>query len=95
LTAREHLTLFARIKGIPEANIANLINHLLEKLTLGQYADRVCGGYSGGNKRKLCVGLALIGHPPIVFLDEPSTGMDPASRYLTPTIYANATPTPL
>jgi len=50
------------------------------KLTLTEYADKPCGTYSGGNKRKLCVGLSLIGHPPIVFLDEPSTGMDPGSR---------------
>jgi Fe-S cluster assembly ATPase SufC len=39
------------------------------------YVKTLIGGYSGGNKRKLCVGLSLIGHPPIVFLDEPSTGM--------------------
>jgi ATP-binding cassette subfamily A (ABC1) protein 3 len=51
-----------------------MVYRLIEKLTLSQYADRPCGGYSGGNKRKLCVGLSLIGHPPIVFLDEPSTG---------------------
>jgi ABC-type multidrug transport system ATPase subunit len=69
------LTLFARIKGVPENEIAYIVNQLIDRLTLSEYADRVCGGYSGGNKRKLCVGLALIGHPPIVFLDEPSTGI--------------------
>ncbi|GAB5362141.1 hypothetical protein AAMO2058_000772800 [Amorphochlora amoebiformis] len=47
---------------------------------LSEYADRPSGGYSGGNKRKLSVGIALMGNPPMVFLDEPSTGMDPASR---------------
>jgi ABC-type multidrug transport system ATPase subunit len=68
------LTLLARIKGVPEPEIPRLVTELLDKLTLSEYADRPCGGYSGGNKRKLCVGLSLIGHPPIVFLDEPSTG---------------------
>lgn len=44
------------------------------------YADQPCGGYSGGNKRKLSLGIALIGNPSVIFLDEPSTGMDPKAR---------------
>lgn len=81
LTAREHLTLFARIKGVPEETIPDYVEHLILKLGLQEgIADKPCKGYSGGNKRKLCVGIALIGNPPIVFLDEPSTGMDPGSR---------------
>jgi len=44
-------------------------------LSITRYADKTCGGYSGGNKRKLSVGMALIGDPSIVFLDEPSSGM--------------------
>ena len=52
----------------------------LQKLTLSQYADRLSGTYSGGNKRKLSTAIALIGHPPVIFLDEPTTGMDPHSR---------------
>ncbi len=47
---------------------------------LQKYADRKCGTYSGGNKRKLNVAQALVGDPPIIFLDEPSTGVDPAAR---------------
>merc|ERR1712224_56421 len=47
---------------------------------LDDFADKMAGGYSGGNKRKLSVGIALIGNPKIVFLDEPSTGMDPVAR---------------
>lgn len=81
LTAREHLMLFARIKGVPEEVIPEYCEHLILKLGLQEgIADKPSKGYSGGNKRKLCVGMALIGNPPIVFLDEPSTGMDPGSR---------------
>lgn len=47
---------------------------------LTRYADRRCGTYSGGNKRKLSVAMSLIGDPPVIFLDEPSTGVDPVSR---------------
>ena len=53
---------------------------MLARLELNEFADVVSGSYSGGNKRKLSVGMALIGDPPVVFLDEPSTGMDPAAR---------------
>ena len=83
LTAREHLTLFARIKGVKEAQLRPYVQAMIDRLGLQEgIEDRPCKGYSGGNKRKLSVGLALIGNPPIVFLDEPSTGMDPASRRL-------------
>jgi len=47
---------------------------------LKKYADKVAGSYSGGNKRKLQVAIALIGNPPVIFLDEPSCGMDPEAR---------------
>ena len=45
-----------------------------------KYKDKVAGSLSGGNKRKLQVAIALIGNPPVVFLDEPSSGMDPEAR---------------
>lgn len=45
-----------------------------------QYENVVSGTYSGGNKRKLSVAIAMLGNPPIIFLDEPSTGMDPGAR---------------
>ncbi len=48
--------------------------------TTNRYRDRSCGGYSGGNRRKLALGIALIGNPAVIFLDEPSTGMDPLTR---------------
>ena len=47
---------------------------------LDEYADRKCGTYSGGNKRKLSIGMALVADPPIIFFDEPSTGVDPVAR---------------
>ena len=61
--------------GIPEASIPDYVEKLITRLGLQEgIADKPCRGYSGGNKRKLCVGIALIGSPKIVFLDEPSTG---------------------
>ena len=47
---------------------------------LDEYADRKCGNYSGGNKRKLSIAMALVADPPIIFFDEPSTGVDPVAR---------------
>jgi len=82
LTGREMLSLFARIRGLRSSE--NRINTELEKLAsfvdLTQYLDRPCGQYSGGNKRKLNVALALIGRPKVMLLDEPTTGVDPAAR---------------
>ena len=81
LTGRDHLTLFARIKGVSGPRLPELVNELISRLDLQKgIIDRPCKEYSGGNKRKLCVGLALVGEPSIVFLDEPSTGIDPYSR---------------
>ena len=50
------------------------------EMGLKKYANKTAGSYSGGNKRKLQVAIALIGNPPVVFLDEPSAGMDPEAR---------------
>eukprot|EP00743_Colponemidia_sp_Colp-15_P004647 GILK01005008.1.p1 GENE.GILK01005008.1~~GILK01005008.1.p1 ORF type:complete len:2608 (-),score=498.63 GILK01005008.1:139-7962(-) len=80
LTAREHLELYANVKGIPSSKIPAFVEQKLEEMNLMEYADRKAGTYSGGNKRKLSVAVAMIGNPPVVFLDEPSTGMDPVSR---------------
>eukprot|EP01041_Mallomonas_annulata_P008266 gene8266-17008_t len=80
LTAREHLTIYAEIKGIRRDDISRVVNHKISEMGLTEYADRSAGTYSGGNKRKLSVAMAMIGEPSIVFLDEPSTGMDPGAR---------------
>lgn len=50
---------------------------MIEKMNLTQYVDSLSMNLSGGNKRKLSVAIAMLGNPPIIFLDEPSTGMDP------------------
>eukprot|EP00929_Paragymnodinium_shiwhaense_P046547 TRINITY_DN23705_c0_g1_i1.p1 TRINITY_DN23705_c0_g1~~TRINITY_DN23705_c0_g1_i1.p1 ORF type:complete len:1941 (+),score=414.00 TRINITY_DN23705_c0_g1_i1:131-5953(+) len=80
LTAREHLMLFARIKGYPAEKIRRYVDTMLDQLTLTPYADRQAMTFSGGTKRKLSLGIALIGNPKIIFLDEPTTGVDPESR---------------
>jgi ABC-type multidrug transport system ATPase subunit len=72
--------MYARIKGIPEQDVAKAVNAKIAEMALTEYADRAAGTYSGGNKRKLSVAIAMIGEPSIVFLDEPSTGMDPVAR---------------
>ncbi|XP_048197750.1 phospholipid-transporting ATPase ABCA7 isoform X2 [Perognathus longimembris pacificus] len=80
LTGREHLELFARLHGVPDAHVAQIASLGLARLGLPQYADRPAGTYSGGNKRKLATAIALVGDPAVVFLDEPTTGMDPSAR---------------
>ncbi|CAC5402030.1 ABCA2 [Mytilus coruscus] len=80
LTGREHLRLYARLRGIPPTDENKVVEWAVRKLCLTKDADKPSGTYSGGNKRKLSTAIALIGHPPIIFMDEPTTGMDPFSR---------------
>ncbi|KAG7399525.1 hypothetical protein PHYBOEH_008650 [Phytophthora boehmeriae] len=80
MTVREHLELFARIKGVTSAELESVVKALMHQMNLDDFENKLAGTLSGGNKRKLSVAIALIGSPPIVFLDEPSTGMDPVSR---------------
>ncbi|XP_054835573.1 phospholipid-transporting ATPase ABCA7 [Eublepharis macularius] len=83
LTGREHLQFYCRLRGVPENEIPGVVQWGLSTLGLMQYADKPAGRYSGGNKRKLSTAIALIGAPPVIFLDEPTTGMDPrAKRFL-------------
>ncbi|CAF4160013.1 unnamed protein product, partial [Rotaria sp. Silwood2] len=83
LTAREHLYLYARLRGIKRKNIPFIIECLLKRLGLTLWADRPVKQYSGGNKRKLSTAISLIGNPSIIFMDEPTTGMDArAKRFL-------------
>nr|XP_020447202.1 retinal-specific ATP-binding cassette transporter [Monopterus albus] len=80
LTGREHLHLYARLRGVPESEIPRVAEWGIQKLGLTEYAGRCAGTYSGGNKRKLSTAIAMIGCPALVLLDEPTTGMDPHSR---------------
>ena len=80
LSARETLRMYARIKRVPAAALEAEVASLLEDLDLEAIADKPAGTYSGGNKRKLCVGIALVGSPRLVLLDEPSSGMDAGSK---------------
>ncbi|XP_074643630.1 phospholipid-transporting ATPase ABCA1-like [Tubulanus polymorphus] len=80
LTGRQHLYFYACLRGVPETDCAKVVKWAIERMGLTQYADKLAGDYSGGNKRKLSTAIALIGNPAIVFLDEPTTGMDPKAR---------------
>jgi len=80
LTSREHLEMFARIKGVPEDLVPALVDEKLQQMDLTDFEHKLAGSLSGGNKRKLSVAIALIGSPPVIFLDEPSTGMDPVAK---------------
>jgi ABC-type multidrug transport system ATPase subunit len=91
LTGREHIKFYAAIRGMPLGSIDSTVSKLLDEIQLIDAADRACGTYSGGMKRKLSVALALVGAPCVVLLDEPSTGMDPeAKRFLWDVISAAA-----
>ncbi|XP_070027820.1 ABC transporter A family member 1 isoform X2 [Nicotiana sylvestris] len=80
LTVQEHLELYARIKGVPEYELEDVVMQKLLEFDLMKHANKPSFALSGGNKRKLSVAIAMIGDPPIVILDEPSTGMDPIAK---------------
>ena len=80
LTGRDHLRLQATLQGIPRAERKPRADELLERVGLSEAADRKVSGYSGGMKRRLDLALALVHRPRILFLDEPTTGLDLQSR---------------
>jgi ABC-2 type transport system ATP-binding protein len=80
LTGREHMRLQTALHGLPKASRRALGDALLERVGLSEAADRKVGGYSGGMKRRLDLALALVHGPSVLFLDEPTTGLDPQSR---------------
>ena len=79
-TGRELVILQARLFGSSRAKAADRAQELLELVDLVEAADRRIKGYSGGMKRRLDLALALVHEPDVLFLDEPTTGLDPASR---------------
>ena len=80
LTGRDHLRLQAALHGLSRAERKKRAGELLERVGLSEAADRKVRGYSGGMKRRLDLALALVHRPSILFLDEPTTGLDPQSR---------------
>ena len=78
LTGRETLTLVARLRHLPDP--ARVADALLEHFSLTDAARRAASTYSGGMRRRLDIAMSLIGEPPVIFLDEPTTGLDPAAR---------------
>jgi ABC-2 type transport system ATP-binding protein len=79
-TGRELLVLHGRLFGLGSAQAADRADELLSLVELEEAADRVIKGYSGGMKRRLDLAAALLHEPEVLFLDEPTTGLDPASR---------------
>eukprot|EP00435_Cladocopium_sp_Y103_P004548 s4204_g1.t1 len=80
LTVRETIQLFARIRGIPRADVVSVADSMIARMCLEAHEKQLCEYLSGGNKRKLSTALALIGEPDVVLLDEPSTGVDVGAR---------------
>ncbi|GMH18706.1 hypothetical protein Nepgr_020547 [Nepenthes gracilis] len=80
LTVREHLELYAKIKGVSDCRIEEVVMEKIVEFDLLKHVNKPSYALSGGNKRKLSVAIAMIGDPPIVILDEPSTGMDPIAK---------------
>ncbi|NQW18422.1 MAG: ATP-binding cassette domain-containing protein [Chloroflexi bacterium] len=80
LTARENLKLFGRLNKISGRNLNARIDDLLQRFRMADFADQIAGTCSGGQRRRLDVVSALIAKPATLFLDEPTTGLDPRSR---------------
>ncbi len=80
LTVREHLELFGKLKGLDKPSAQNQTAELLKNLELEKEAKKQVGELSGGQRRRILIGLAFLGKPPLFILDEPTTGLDPQSR---------------
>jgi ABC-2 type transport system ATP-binding protein len=78
LTGRENLVLVARLRHL--TNVGRIADDLLERFSLTEAATRKVSTYSGGMRRRLDIAMSLIGNPPVIFLDEPTTGLDPQGR---------------
>jgi ABC-2 type transport system ATP-binding protein len=79
-TGRENLLLQGRIHGLAGSRVRRRVDELLELVGLSDAADRVARGYSGGMKRRLDIAIGLVHRPRVLFLDEPTTGLDPEAR---------------
>ena len=81
LTAVELLNFYCDLRGLHPEDRKKSVDELTTVLDLTPHKNKECGIYSGGNKRKLSTAIAMVGEPPLLFLDEPSTGMDPGARH--------------
>ncbi|KAJ1530067.1 hypothetical protein HK096_008642, partial [Nowakowskiella sp. JEL0078] len=82
LSVGEHLLFYARLKGVSKDKEKVAVDEALKTVALLDYYKRLSKGLSGGEKRRLCIAIALVGSPKVVFLDEPTTGLDPEVRRL-------------
>lgn len=80
LTARENLWMFGRLQGLSRRAARKITAELLEEFELGEAADKALSKFSGGMRRRLDLASSLITRPPLIFLDEPTTGLDPRTR---------------
>ena len=78
MTVTEHLDFYARARGVPDPKVS--VDAILHATSLVRFHDRLASKLSGGNKRKLSLGIALMGNPSVLLLDEPSSGMDAAAK---------------
>jgi ABC-type multidrug transport system ATPase subunit len=78
MTVSEHLIFYARIRGVEDPR--HNAQEVIQAVGLQSYAGQMAAKLSGGNKRKLSLGVALMGNPTVLLLDEPSSGMDAASK---------------
>ena len=92
LSVYENLEFYAKIKGVKEECLHDLVTALISEMRLQEFTNKISGRLSGGNKRKLSVAISMLCNPPIILLDEPSTGMDPeARRFMWSVIHKMAT----
>ena len=82
ITVQSHLQIYSRIAGYDSAEAQKVTELLMKEFTLEQYRSVPCGNLSGGNKRKVCTATSMLGNPKLILMDEPTSGMDPATRRL-------------